>query len=111
MAFSSTGLNDIFDASGLYAEATAEIATIMLILGIDIIEINSITIDNIIEKIKIIYPYVKSSSQQITNGQDDVSVQSAYSRVLMTESMSLIRRIRRSWFNMEFAREVAEQNV
>jgi hypothetical protein len=106
MAAESLNSENIFDSHSLHSDATCDIATLMMICGMDISGISLITIDEIIEKIRDSYPYALSESITLAVSDDELTLYSPYSRWLRVENLSLVRRLRRAWFNMEFAREV-----
>lgn len=107
MSAYSNGPENIFDAGSLLSEAEIDILIILYILGIDESLYNSITIDEIIENIKNSYDY-RSAEFVLQSALYATAVNSATTKVLRTECNSLLRRLRRAWFNKEFAMEVMQ---
>lgn len=101
----SNGPENIFDANSLFLEAQLDILIIIYILGMDENLINSITIDEIIEKIKTSYDY-RNAQLKMQAPMHSSYANDATAKLLRTECNSLLRRIRRAWFNKEFSMEV-----
>lgn len=94
----SSGIgNDVFNPALLENEAEFEIAYIMCILGIDLDEIDSITIDEIILGIRNSFDY------KILGSIKDLD---ASYRLLKQQGNSILRHARKSWFSLSFARGV-----
>lgn len=101
----SNGPENIFNAGLLLSEAETDILTIIYILGMDPALQDSFTIDEIIEKIKESYNY--RDAELILQSQLYSSLaKDAPTKILRIECNSLLRRIRRAWFNKEFSMEV-----
>lgn len=107
MPTASNGAQNIFNANNLLIEAEIDVHIIMFILGIEPVQFASITIDEIINKIKESYDYV-SAEAAMAGAEIASGANHAASKLLRTECNSLTRRARRAWFNMEFAKEVLE---
>jgi hypothetical protein len=101
---SSNGFQDVFDASSLLSDATIDILALIMVLGMDHNEIDTITIDQIIEKIRNYYDYTSAENKMssINNIEQYIAATSS----LRTENLLLTRRARRAWFNKQFAEEV-----
>jgi len=107
MSTASNGTQNIFSADNLLIEAEIDVHIIMFILGIEPAQFASITIDEIINKIKESHDYV-SAEAAMAGTEIAAGANPAPSKFLRTECNSLTRRARRAWFNMEFAKEVLE---
>lgn len=96
--FESSGLGqDVFDSVALLNESELEIAYVLFVLGIDLDQIDSITIDEIVESIKSMFDYKK------VNGINEI--ESSY-RLLKQQGNSILRHARKSWFSLCFAKGV-----
>lgn len=113
MIRTSSGVENIFDAQALLQEAETDISVILFILGIEQSRIDSITIDEIVDKIKESYDYRSSESNlneymSVASG-NNIGITPAPTKFLRVECNALTRRIRRAWFNKEFALDVIGQ--
>ena len=100
---------NVFNPEKLLNESKIDLLTIMLIIGIDIDLIDSITIDEIIERIRSIYDYQSLESEmQFIEHSDTVT---APAKIIKIENLLLTRRIRRAWFNKQFAEEVINNEL
>lgn len=94
----SSGIgNDVFDPASLQNEAEREIAYVMCVLGMDPNNIDTITIDEIIESVRNSFDY------KIIGSIPDLD---ASYRLLKQQGNSILRHARKSWFSLSFAKGV-----
>jgi len=101
-AYANTNL---FNPESLFIEAQRDLLTLILILGIDLLQLETVTIDELIDKIKNSYDY-RNADIILSSAGIDTSIQHGTTKFLRIECNSLMRRARRAWFNREFAKEV-----
>lgn len=99
--------SNLFNSESLFIEAQKDILTLIFILGLDLSQLEVVTIDELIDKIKNSYDY-RNADIILSSTGIDANLQHGATKFLRTECNSLTRRVRRSWFNKEFAKEVSE---
>jgi hypothetical protein len=99
--------SNLFNAESLFTEAQKDLLTLIFILGLDSSQLETITIDELVDKIKSSYDY-RNADIILSSAGIDTNLQHGTTKFLRIECNSLTRRVRRSWFNKEFAKEVFE---
>jgi hypothetical protein len=98
--------SNLFNAESLFTEAQKDLLTLIFILGLDSSQLETVTIDELVDKIKNSYDY-RNADIILSSAGIDTNLQHGTTKFLRIESNSLTRRVRRSWFNKEFSKEVS----